>query len=656
MPYKTIAELPDSTNNLPKPAKEMYMAVFNKAFPDAENEGVAHGIAWAAVKRKYRKTEQGHWVAKEANVKVNEAMSDNDKRQLLQAAVTDSLAIGNTMDGPYIRDIYPDHLVYEVKGKMFDIAYVIDQKGKVVFGQAERVTPHTVYNPVIESVEAKIDQLTKLTSEREDAVEAKEAINELLELLEKDNLTDEMVGPYIKKADSLIAKLEEAAPMKTEEDGQQYPMSAFAYTPDSVNPANWKLRLWENPEKKVTKSQLDKAAATLSPGGYRGQKAVILKESLANVKQKIRAEYRKLGIEDMSKWVRDAAEARARVMESCEIDIQEVTNEGIAQGIVPIRIIVPGFNTSKGRYYSEQAVHDAAVIFDGAKMYADHPTEAEEKNRPERSIRDWVATLHETKVSEAGNAVGVAHINAGWLKEKIQNLFEQGDLQHLGTSINAVGKGTNQTIEGHKTVLVENLVKSTFQSVDFVTEAGAGGQAGLRESAEDSINDVDLMDLATLREARPDLVEAIESDIKEQIQKEVKVKMELEQENKDLKERVSTLTTEVEGLKTTIESGEKAKAKAEAQATIKEAVDKAELPEAAKTRLSEAHKEDESADGIEEAIKSEVAYVATLTESGKIKDLGPAGGKDPKTLERLEEGFKELTGSDEAAKIAAAGR
>uniref|UniRef100_A0A6M3L3M5 Uncharacterized protein n=1 Tax=viral metagenome TaxID=1070528 RepID=A0A6M3L3M5_9ZZZZ len=589
--------------------------------------------------------------------KIKEAMSDNDRRTILQQAVTDSLAVGNTMDGPYIRDIYDTELVYEVKGKVFRIAYVIDRKGKVVLGQAERVTPQTVYNPVIESVESKIEQLTTLQSEREDNNEVRESLDNLLNLLEKEDVAEETAGPLLKQADKVILKLTEAPMMKTE-DGEQYPASAFAYVPEPDKPSTWKLRLWEDPTKKITRAQLGRAASALSPGGFRGQKADIPSADLPAVKRKIRAQYKKLEVadEEISKWVKEANEARERIFESCEVDIQEVTKEGIAKGILPVRIIQPGFNSSKGRFYSEQAIKDAAVIFDNHKMYADHPTKEDERQRPERSIRDWVATLHATRVSDAGNAVGEAHINAGWLKEKIQTLYEQGDLQHLGTSINAIGRGTKQLIEGIKTTFVEGLVNSRTQSVDFVTEAGAGGQAGLRESIGDSFVDADLIDVATLRESRPDLVEAIESDIRNQINMEVKKKMELEERVKELEGQVTTLTTENGELKETITQAEKEKVRAEAQAVIKEAVSKAELPEVAKTRLLKAHEKDETSEAIEEAIKEEVAYVATLTETGKIRNLGPTHDPDPKTEEKLAEGFRALGLSEEASKTAAKGR
>lgn len=658
MPYRTLAELPDGVKVLPKHAQEIYMAAFNSAFKQYEgDEAKSHGTAWAAVKTKYKKNPAGNWVAKEAKVEVKEAMSDNDKRELLQTAVINSLAIGNRDHGPWIRDVYDKELVYEIGGKNYLMSYVIDRKGKVVLGQAELVTPMTVYTPVKESVEAKIDEIVEAASAREEKYNSSGITDKLLELLEVEELTEATAAPVLVEADVLIAKLSEAAPAKTE-DGVAFPKAAYAYAPDPEKSTTWKLRLWEDLEKKVTRVQLGRAAAALSPGGFRGQKVAIPSADLPAVKRKIRAEYRKLGVEDeeIPRWVKEADEARQRIFESCDIDIAEVTKDGIAKGVVPVRIIKPGFNTSKERFYSDQAVKDAAVIFEGAKMYSDHPTKEDEKQRPERSIRDWVATLHNTKVSSEGNAVGESHINAGWLKEKIQTLFEQGDLQHLGTSINAIGNGTKQTIEGIKTVLVERLVKSSTQSVDFVTEAGAGGQAGLRESASDSIVDAELMDIATLREARPDLIEAIESNIREQIQTEVKAKMEAEDTIKELEEQVETLTTENASLKEEKAQAEKAKEKAEAQATIKDAVDKAELPDAAKTRLIEAHKDDDSAEGIDEVIKSEVKYIADLTESGKIKDLGPPGPVDEKVKEELEEGFGALGMSKEAAKEAAKGR
>lgn len=68
MPYREIADLPDSVkNHLPSHAQEIYLAAFNNAWKEyaarADRESVAHRVAWAAVKKQYRKTEK-EWVRK----------------------------------------------------------------------------------------------------------------------------------------------------------------------------------------------------------------------------------------------------------------------------------------------------------------------------------------------------------------------------------------------------------------------------------------------------------------------------------------------------------------------------------------------------------------------------------------------------------------
>jgi cation transport regulator len=69
MPYKSIADLPDSVrDNVPKHAQEIYKEAFNSAFDEYKERGAegreetAHKVAWSAVKKKYRKDEKsGKW-------------------------------------------------------------------------------------------------------------------------------------------------------------------------------------------------------------------------------------------------------------------------------------------------------------------------------------------------------------------------------------------------------------------------------------------------------------------------------------------------------------------------------------------------------------------------------------------------------------------
>lgn len=76
MPYSSLAELPDSIqNNLPEHAQEIYLAAYNNASENyrdpakrrgvASLEEVAHKVAWAAVKKEYKKdSTTGEWTKK----------------------------------------------------------------------------------------------------------------------------------------------------------------------------------------------------------------------------------------------------------------------------------------------------------------------------------------------------------------------------------------------------------------------------------------------------------------------------------------------------------------------------------------------------------------------------------------------------------------
>jgi cation transport regulator len=61
MPYENLGDLPPAIRRLPYHAQEIFRAAFNAAWqsyadrgPDAR-EAIAHRVAWAAVKKRYRK-------------------------------------------------------------------------------------------------------------------------------------------------------------------------------------------------------------------------------------------------------------------------------------------------------------------------------------------------------------------------------------------------------------------------------------------------------------------------------------------------------------------------------------------------------------------------------------------------------------------------
>lgn len=73
MPYKNKSELPESVKNvLPEHAQDIYKEAFNSAYEqyedpderrdDADQEEVAHRVAWSAVKKAgYEKGDDGKW-------------------------------------------------------------------------------------------------------------------------------------------------------------------------------------------------------------------------------------------------------------------------------------------------------------------------------------------------------------------------------------------------------------------------------------------------------------------------------------------------------------------------------------------------------------------------------------------------------------------
>ncbi|NLF78515.1 MAG: putative cation transport regulator ChaB [Chloroflexi bacterium] len=76
MPYKQLGDLPDSVrDNVPRHAQEIYLEAFNSAWDqyadsderrgDASREETAHRVAWAAVKQKYEKGDDGRWHRKD---------------------------------------------------------------------------------------------------------------------------------------------------------------------------------------------------------------------------------------------------------------------------------------------------------------------------------------------------------------------------------------------------------------------------------------------------------------------------------------------------------------------------------------------------------------------------------------------------------------
>lgn len=330
-------------------------------------------------------------------------------------------------------------------------------------------------------------------------------------------------------------------------------------------------------------------------------------------------------------------------------------------GTIKLQVIRAGFgNKRDNHYYPAKTLERDHPIFAGRKMYCDHPTSLEEKQRPERSLRDWVATIKETWVDK-GIVWARARVHASWFRDLIA---EAGD--EIGISINALGDVNPGEIGGRRCGVVESIVGCN--SVDFVTQAGAGGRvAALYESArkEDASMFTTMSDeeiLAGLRESRGSVFAKLRDEIKGEMEADRHDDRERLEEGKSVKDDGLTLLQEANRRAGEIIEGLERKVSAmTTREAVAEALSKTTLPAACQERIREAFadkafdSEATRTEAIEAAIKAERDYAVRLTESGRVTGLGD-GQAEADAQERLVESYKAMGLSDEQAAIAAKGR
>lgn len=181
-------------------------------------------------------------------------------------------------------------------------------------------------------------------------------------------------------------------------------------------------------------------------------------------------------------------------------------------GDVVIVIIEAGANYNKRRYYPKKTLQESADIYAGLKMYLDHPTDAEEAAKPERSIEDWLSTIKESWY-EDGMVLGRVHIHKAWLKESMKDPVFRSE---IGVSINAAGRMHVGEIDGQQMQIMDAITSA--KSVDWVTEAGARGRVlQLMESAklEQEHKEIEKMDIKEFKEKHKALYEQIVKEAKE---------------------------------------------------------------------------------------------------------------------------------------------
>lgn len=323
-------------------------------------------------------------------------------------------------------------------------------------------------------------------------------------------------------------------------------------------------------------------------------------------------------------------------------------------GTIPVKIITPGWGSS-GYYSAEMLERDAPKFKAGTKMYWDHPTASEERERPERSLRDLAAeTVSDARWEPQGEAGPGLYAQAKVFSPYKSAVDELGP--HIGVSIRALGKTQVGTAEGKVGKLISEI--SRVGSVDFVTEPGAGGQVlQIFESARTN-NFVG----NSVAAGRGDADVNHENSPKEE---------EMPEDVKALSEANAALRSELDQQKAAMARLNELHQMREASDFVSGELAKTQLPTVTRNRLAKilTEKAPFGEDGrldvvkfaaqIAESVRDEQAYLAEAMGAGRISGFGSSQPSEPKPEQiesDLAEAFRRMGLDENVAKQAAKGR
>lgn len=132
-------------------------------------------------------------------------------------------------------------------------------------------------------------------------------------------------------------------------------------------------------------------------------------------------------------------------------------------GRMTIQVITPGQGSS-GSYSAAVCEAAAPLVAAGTPMYLDHPTEADDFQRPERSLRDLAAVFEGPGRWDPDRGAVVAQAKVFSPYREV--LTEMAP--YIGVSVRGDGE------IDRRTGIVESI--TSIASVDFVTKAGRGGK------------------------------------------------------------------------------------------------------------------------------------------------------------------------------------
>lgn len=352
-----------------------------------------------------------------------------------------------------------------------------------------------------------------------------------------------------------------------------------------------------------------------------------------------------------------------------KLEEKAVNSDGRAR----VKLISPGWGSS-GYYSAEMLKKDGPKVFNkGLHMYMNHPTEEEDRNRPERDVRDLAGVVDSNVVWENASSTNTGDgLYADVKVFPTYSEFIDAAAPHIGVSIRAAGTAIEGEAEGRHGLLVDSLTEG--YSVDYVTVAGRGGEVlPLYESARNKV------DVQTITEVKKtlDLVEVstnsiLETDVDpeelKKLQEAASKVTELETKLNAVIERNSALETQNTRLSEAMLISQATNVIANTLSTI-------QMPNIVRESLSTRclngvlpRKEDGSLDSsaltesVKEAAKTELVYIESIVSNSGGKVTGMSSDEptveldEAKVDEKLTNSWTAFGLSESGAKLATIGR
>jgi hypothetical protein len=323
-----------------------------------------------------------------------------------------------------------------------------------------------------------------------------------------------------------------------------------------------------------------------------------------------------------------------------------------------IKLIGTGWNVTGSTYYSEAMLREsgASAFPVGTQMFWNHPTVTESQERPERDLDFLAAVIVSTPVYSADDAEGPGlYAECKVFSDYEGRVKEIAD--YIGLSIYALAAGADGEADGQVGRIIEKLIPSPFNTVDFVTVPGAGGEiVQIFESAgrhPKVVTEAAAAQTNPTPETNPTSQGESTVTLDEQLAEALKRIETLE--TQDARQSESIVLNQAEALTSTVLAG----------------YDTDALPQMTRTRLQESLSKRPvlAADGtidreatktmIAEAVTAEVKYLQESTGwgTGATRNLGQTVPLEPITKEQVTTTLQESLGAMglpvETAKIAA---